>query len=311
MMPNKNNQNLLSKTGRGFTMVEVVAATLILSIILSSVMLLINRYLGAVVDMRLQQRAFEVARDNMETLLSEDQVSDMSEYGESEEYPDIDWETVIEPFTEPVKSRMWVRAVCSASYTDSQGQFQKVELEHWITSLTAEQIKQILNQKDAMGEYYDLIKEGYMTDPQLATLAYLEKMGLDAEGYKMLIEDHRMLKLEYLQKHTVDFDQNKFDKYCEELDDIENEFLEGIGMDFVDYNTNFIPTYEPPKRADDPYDPDEKILDDEKYDPDVDPPIEEEYPPPDEIDCSGWNWQSIDRSMWPVIEKLTGCTPPY
>lgn len=298
-MQSKANHNLLKANSRGFTMVEVAAATLILAMVLSSVMFLMNRYLDAVVDMRLQRRAFEVARANMETLLSGSEVSDMSDSGESEEYPDIQWETVVEPFTEPVKDRMWIRAACSANYTDSKGEFQEVELEHWITSLTAAQIKQILNQKEVMGEYYDLIKEGYMTDAQLATMAYLEQAGLDVTAYKELVEQHRRDKLQYLQDFSANFDERKFDKFVEELDEEENDFLEKLGMDFDEYN-DFASTYEPPERegeSEDPYEEDS----------------EEEEPEPDEeepFDCSKLKWHTFDKSLWQVVEELTGCPAP-
>jgi prepilin-type N-terminal cleavage/methylation domain-containing protein len=254
---------------RGFTMVEVAAAVLLLGILLSSVMVLLNRYLEVVVDMRLRQQAFEMARANMETLLSADKLADLSEFGESERYPEIEWSTTVEPFTEPVKDRMWIRAVCTAGYTDSQGEKQAVELEHWITSLTAEQIKQILNQQKAMGEYYNLIKAGYMTDAQLATQAFLQQQGLDVDAYRELVEAHRRLKLEYLQQHTTNFDQRAFDAYVDQLDDAENAFLRDLGMDFAAYN-KFALDYEPPERNDDDgqfeTDPDE--LDPDNPDPD-------------------------------------------
>jgi len=44
--------------------------------------------------------------------------------------PAIEWATIVEPFHEPYKDRMWIRAVCSASFIDSKGQQQDVELEH-------------------------------------------------------------------------------------------------------------------------------------------------------------------------------------
>ena len=43
---------------------------------------------------------------------------------------------------------MWVRAVCTAEYTDSKGQTQKVELMHWITELTDQQAGQLMDDED-------------------------------------------------------------------------------------------------------------------------------------------------------------------
>ena len=78
-------------------MVEVVAAMVLLSIILSSVMVLMNRYVDSVIDMQLREQAFELARGNMELLLAETKLSDITEFGTSEINPDIEWETLVEP----------------------------------------------------------------------------------------------------------------------------------------------------------------------------------------------------------------------
>lgn len=310
-MTRTNKKNLLPVKNRGFTMVEITAALLILSMVLSTVMFLMNRYLDAVVDMRLRQRSFEVARANMETLLAADKLEDLAEFGESERYPDIYWETTVEPFTLPVKDRMWVRAVCSASYTDTKGERQEVELEHWITSLTGDQIKKIMNQQEALGEYYDLIKEGFMTVAQMATAAFLEQEKMPVTEYREIVEDHRREKLEYLQVNTDKFSQPAFDKVVDQLDEEENEFLEEIGMDFDKYN-EFALTYEPPVQANDSsvfapgdwnnatsagqQDYGDETSDASQQD------QQEEYQ---------WDWENIDKSLWPLIEHLTGAKPPY
>jgi hypothetical protein len=98
-------------------------------------------------DSTLRMQAFEVARENMENLLSRDSVEEMVEYGNSERYPEIQWQTTVESFYEPLTSRMWVQAVCLAEYTDSAGEAQKVELTHWLTDLTKEQVLQIIEEQ--------------------------------------------------------------------------------------------------------------------------------------------------------------------
>ena len=103
-----------------------------------------NRYVDSVIDLQLRQEAFELARGNMEQLLAETKLSDIVEFGDSETNPDIEWQTFVEPFYEPITNQMWVRAVCSAGFTDSKGEFENIELEHWITNLNAAQVKQIL-----------------------------------------------------------------------------------------------------------------------------------------------------------------------
>jgi hypothetical protein len=213
---------------------------MLLGIIIGSVMTLMNRYVEAVMDMQLREQAFEIARGNMETLLAESKLSDTSEYGTSETYPDIEWDTVVEPFYEPVTNQMWIRAVCSAEFKDTKGEFQNIELEHWIINLTAAQVKQILAQQEIEQEYMDLLNGGKLTDIQKTTLAFLEQEGLDVDAYKRFLEKQRREKLEYLSKNGMD----GWDEFIAKLEDEENRFLEGLGMDFPRYN-DFAPTFDP------------------------------------------------------------------
>jgi len=119
---------------------EAVAALVILAFFSSGVLAVINRCMAWASDSAVRMRAFEVARDNMEKLLSSDSVKEMSEYGDSEKYPGIKWQTDVETFYEPVTSRMWVRGICTAQYEDAAGEEQTIELTHWLTNLTKEQL---------------------------------------------------------------------------------------------------------------------------------------------------------------------------
>jgi hypothetical protein len=101
-------------------------------------------------------QAFEVARENMEILLSRNSVKEKVDYGTSNKYPHINWETSVETFDEPVNSEMWVRAVCSAQYVDSNGDEQKVELTHWLTNISKRQMLDILKQ---MNKRNKMLKE--------------------------------------------------------------------------------------------------------------------------------------------------------
>ena len=114
MMQNRSKKTMPTVRRRAFTFVEVVAAVALLAIMISSVLVLMNRFIGTVSDMRLRRQAFELARSNMETLLSESQLPEIYDYGESETNPDIEWRTTVEPFHEAYKGRMWIRAVCSS-----------------------------------------------------------------------------------------------------------------------------------------------------------------------------------------------------
>ena len=147
IMPHKNS------VAAAFSLVEVAVALLILTIITSSVLVIMNRCIDSVIDSRLKIEAFELARENMERLLASSSVKEQIEYGISDTNPDMQWETVIGNFYEPATKRMWIRAICSASYTDSKDEEQKVELRHWLTSLSKKQMLQILEQEKRRKEY--------------------------------------------------------------------------------------------------------------------------------------------------------------
>lgn len=125
-----------------------MAAVAILAVICTTVMVVLNRCMLETMNSELKMQAFEVARENMEKLLGETSVSEMVAFGVLEENPEIDWQMVVEHFREPVTSKMWIRAVCTASYEDSTGERVEFELRHWITDLSSKQARQILDQQE-------------------------------------------------------------------------------------------------------------------------------------------------------------------
>jgi prepilin-type N-terminal cleavage/methylation domain-containing protein len=135
------------KRNKGFTLVEVIAATGILALIASSVWVVLDRCVNATANTMLQTEALDIARENLETILSKVSVEEATEFGTSERYPAIQWENVIETFYEPISSQMWIRAICTASYNNSKGQEQSVKLVHWLTGLTKNQLLKILTQE--------------------------------------------------------------------------------------------------------------------------------------------------------------------
>jgi len=152
-------KNMSSGGQSGFTLVEVVSSIVILGIIISSLLVVFNRYVDMVTNQDLKMQAFEVARENMERLLSLSQVTDTSEYGVSEKNPEIQWQTTVETFYEPLTSRMWIRAICEADYLDNQGEEQKVELYHWLTDVSKQQLISIMEQKQRQAEYEKQLAE--------------------------------------------------------------------------------------------------------------------------------------------------------
>jgi type II secretory pathway pseudopilin PulG len=128
---------------RGLTLVESMAAVTLLAFIGTSVWIVLQRCTASAADATQRMRAFETARENMEKILGLDSVQETTEYGISEKFPDIRWQTTIESFYEPLASGMWVRAVCSAEYTDTTGEVRNVELTNWLTKLSSAQMSQL------------------------------------------------------------------------------------------------------------------------------------------------------------------------
>lgn len=237
--------SIVHRQWRAFTLVEVAVAIVVIALVVGTATVILDNLVGAMLDIRLRTDAFETVRQNMETLLSLPRVQDTVEYGVSEIHPEIQWQTVIEPFYEPITNAMWIRAVCSAGYTDSKGQYQEVELEHWLTNLSATVVRQILQQQKAEEEYLDLLSGTASGQTEAAiqetTIAYLMQAGLNVDAYTSFLERQRRLKLDYIAQKG--FDDGYFD-FLEELREEENRFLEGIGMDFDKYNI-FADTYVP------------------------------------------------------------------
>lgn len=242
----KNRQLKISnRQSRAFTLVEIAVAIVVVGLIVSSGMAILDRLIGAMADMRLRSEAFEIAREKMETLLAQAKVQDMTDYGTSELRPDIQWQTTLEPFYEPITNQMWIRAVCSAGYNDSKGSYQSIDLEHWITNLSPQLVKQILDQQKVEQEYLDLLggtasgQEEALV--QETTAAFLTQAGLDVDAYLSFLKRQRQKKLDHLSKYGMD---DGYYKLLEELRQDEDRFLQVLGMDFDAYNA-FAPTYTP------------------------------------------------------------------
>lgn len=221
-------------------------AIVVVGLIVSSAMAILDRLVGAMADMQLRSEAFEIARDKMETLLSQKKVQDLTDYGYSEVRPEIQWQTTVEPFYEPITNQMWIRAVCSAGFNDSSGQYQSIDLEHWITHLSPDLIKKILAQQEMEQEYLDLLN-GTSSGQEEArvqetTAAYLAEAGLNVDEYKNFLSRQRQKKLDYLSKYGMD---EGYYELLEQLREEEDRFLQALGMDFDEYN-RFAGTYEPP-----------------------------------------------------------------
>jgi prepilin-type N-terminal cleavage/methylation domain-containing protein len=131
-----------------FTLLEVLTALAILALTASSVLFVVSQSVSAAADSVFRMEAFDLARENMEHVLTSPSVTEMVDFGTSEIHPNISWQTVVEAFSEPSEGAMWLRAVCTAEFVDSKGETQKVELVHWLAPLTDQQAARFMQGED-------------------------------------------------------------------------------------------------------------------------------------------------------------------
>lgn len=207
----------------GFTLLEVVTALAILALASSSILVVINRCMATAANSAFQMEAFQLARENLEKLLVADTLSEQVEYGTSDRYPDIAWRTVVEAFSEPITGQMWLRAVCSADYTDPTGETQTVELVHWITTLTDQQAGELLGEEDletlAAEQLLDTLEEaaGYA--------------GVDAETIETWIENGLLVTDDgAFIKHNLDVYVRSKGDPTEEEKDLQVDSIEALAL---------------------------------------------------------------------------------
>jgi prepilin-type N-terminal cleavage/methylation domain-containing protein len=220
---------------RGFTLLEVVTAVLILGTICTTVLTVMNQAITTASDLRKRTQAFEVARENMENLLCLMTVSDVSDFGTDPLHPDIEWETTVEPFTEPVTNKMWIQAVCTASFPDSNGEIQEVKLTHWLTGLSDKQMQQILDQQKREGEYQDLLNANdESAKEQMAIREYLRQNGTDTKAYDRILADQKRQKKQWIKEYP--YDPELFKGLMDSLRVTEYDWLDSIGFNRDDYD---------------------------------------------------------------------------
>ena len=154
----------------------------ILALISSSVWVVIDRSITSMTDLEMKMHAFEIARENMETLLSKSSVGESTEYGSSDKYPDIQWQTTVETFYEPIKSQVWLRGTCTAEYYDSNGEKQTIELSHWLTGLTEAQLLQLSMQDE---EEIEMLEDQFIETVEDAA----EYAGVNDETIEQWLEE--------------------------------------------------------------------------------------------------------------------------
>lgn len=298
----------------GFTLVEIAASLAILAGLLASVLVVMNQAVGASMEIIERRRAFETAREKLESLLTASAVSDQMETGYSERYPEIRWERRVEPFYEPISNRMWIRAVSSAFYRDRDDQEQAVELEHWLTGLSAEQVKQILAQQELEEKILDELYGEEEKAFEEMTKVCLQRAGLDAAAYENLLQRQRRQKAAYLIENGL---SKEYDQLVETLENDKSEFLQKLGVNFdrlneciryLQDNPQLLPSRGGnPSEIPEATSPDSPAdSSDEPESPQKPPEETASEPSPKEQDCP-FDCSKIDPALKPIVCQLTGC----
>gem|GEM_PF-5744915 len=194
-MASRKHNLLAARCRTAFTLIEIVAAITVLALIVSTSLVIINNCLEATVDLRMRRAAFDLARDNMEKLLGATALSESIEYGDSNDVEGLTWETRVETFYEPHTVRMWIKAVCLASWYDTKGELQTIEFTQWLTDLSQQDIANILRRQQAQQEALD--------EQMLEEVQALYKQILDArdtadtQGYDQMVALSRQLIEDY------------------------------------------------------------------------------------------------------------------
>jgi len=171
---------------KGFTLLEVLCSLGILSIICSSAMVIMSRNKDSSFNVTMRLRALEVARENIEQILVSQTIEEQTEYGVSEKYPAIEWESTIETFYAPLEGQTWARAISVARYKDMQDVDQEVELEHWLSRVTDAEMDTLGQLEGADSQLYQTIEEAgqYAGVDELVLLEWVQNgMVQTDEGY--------------------------------------------------------------------------------------------------------------------------------
>ena len=170
---------------RGFTLIEVATALIILGLTCSSVLIVMNRNMQSTYDVTMRLRALEVAREHLEEILVSPTVQEMTETGTTETAPPIEWENTIETFYSPVNGQTWARARCVAGYEDMEGHMQSLELEHWLTAVSDAQSQALENLNSEGPASFDTLSEAadYAGVPEETISTWIDNgMALTEDG---------------------------------------------------------------------------------------------------------------------------------
>ncbi|ARN57832.1 type II secretion system protein [Sedimentisphaera salicampi] len=149
----------LSQNRKAFTLLESMAALFVMGIVTTGVMVTISNCIDSMTDMRLEQEAVKLARENMEYLLAEKDVREYVESGVDEYNPNLSWEMGYEVKTFPETDQQWIKAFSMVEFYNSDNELDSVELENWLAKLSMRESQQLEEQRQLEQEYLDQLAE--------------------------------------------------------------------------------------------------------------------------------------------------------
>jgi prepilin-type N-terminal cleavage/methylation domain-containing protein len=224
-----SNNNLFARRSRtiGFTLVEVAMSIAILGIIASSAIVVMNNCIESAIDVRKKVLAFNLARENMETLLAEKSLSEMIDFGVSEIDPEITWELTTEVIQQQYTDDWFLEARSVALYTNGKGEEEKVEFIHWASTLTEGQIKQIQERDEKMADQSDRVEyDEFLMYFRKRMLSYIAGLGFEMDDYRKFLKELNDEKSRFIaEREGEDFDEKEYDKFIADQADRERRFL--------------------------------------------------------------------------------------
>ena len=158
---------------KAFTLVEAMAALLVMGIVTGGVVVTISNCLNSMINMRLEEEAVNLASENMEYLLAKKQISEFVESGTDEINPDLSWEIGFEVAEFPSTGKLWVRAFSTASYYNSENEYKEIQFEDWLMQLDDKEAKLVEQQRE---EEQALLDEASKEDSPNSTSQDSEEM---------------------------------------------------------------------------------------------------------------------------------------
>lgn len=162
------NKSPLKKIAPAFTIVEVLAAMIIVGMIAGSVMVVINNCIESIDEMCVRQEAFELAKENIEKVLLSSKVKESIESGTSDINPEVECEVKIRAEDSKTEDGgMWVQATITSTFKDENNKPQTIEFNTWLTKLTEAEEKQLLRERAIWGNDFDSVDPVDPADPDV------------------------------------------------------------------------------------------------------------------------------------------------